>query len=131
MEGEKFIADGFTAVENVLITRYLKRFSDFTFAELAVYTYIKKYVQQSPSTQGYSAKPNGKQGFAYTTKTRMAAELNIGKDRLNRVIDTLVRYGLVETREVKNKYGGADLTEYRPLKALSVAEFDDKYGAPF
>ena len=57
--------------------------------------------------------PNGKQGYAYTTKARMQGELAIGKTKLNRSLDVLEAEGLIKAREVANKYGGKPLKEYR------------------
>jgi hypothetical protein len=118
----------FTPIDNTIIY-YFTRLPDFGHAELAVYTYIRGYVQNEESTRGKTAEANGKQGYAYTTKVRMRTELALGKTKLNVAIDTLIRYELIATRKVANKYGGRPLLEYKPLDVPSKDEFMARYGA--
>ena len=81
------------------------------YAEIAVYLYLAMHVQVSEDAG--KGTPNGKQGYAYTTKARMQGELAIGKTKLNRSLDVLEAEGLIKAREVANKYGGKPLKEYR------------------
>lgn len=101
----------FTAIDNRLKRIFLDRDNELDYGDLAVYVYIAMFVQVGEN--GPDGKPNGKQGYCYKTKTAMRGELRMSKGRLNRHIDNLKRFGFIESREAKNKYGGQDLEEYR------------------
>lgn len=110
----------FTRIDNALKPMFFDN-PDLGYGDLAVFTYIAMHVQISDDAGKGSS--NGKQGYAYTTKTRMQAELSMSKKKLNDTIDRLIAYGLIDTREVPNKYGGRPLTEYRLSDAWKGSEF--------
>lgn len=100
-----------TPIDNDVKRVFFETENELDYGDFAVYIYIVMYVQYSEDAG--KGKPNGKQGYAYPTKTRMQAELSIGKDKLNRSIQRLVDFGFIEARDVPNKYGGKPLQEYR------------------
>lgn len=101
----------FTAIDNAIKGVFLDEDNDLDYGDLAVYVYIAMFIQVGKN--GRDGKPNGKQGYCYKTKTTMRGELRMSKGRLNRHIDNLKRFGFIDSREVKNKYGGQDIEEYR------------------
>src|SRR5690606_20669177 len=103
----KYTRYGFVQIDKGIV-RLFCRLPDFTHYELAVYTYVVSYVQDQ-------ARDNGRQGLSYPTKTRIADDLNIGRAKLNEVIDRLIAYRLFEPIAVPNYKGGHPLTMYRPL----------------
>ena len=100
-----------TPIDNGIKRVFFDKGNDLGYGDFAVFIYIVMYIQYSEDA-GKGAD-NGKRGYAYTTKTRMMAELSIGKDGLNSCIDRLVKYGFIETRDVPNRYGGKPLQEYK------------------
>lgn len=103
-----------TPIHNGIKRVFFAQDSELDYGDFAVFVYIAMYVQNSAGN-GKSAEPNGKQGYAYPTKTRMMGELGMSKTKLNRCIDRLVAHGFIEAREVANKYGGKPLLEYRVI----------------
>lgn len=101
----------FTALDNRIKNVFLAEDNELEYGDLAVYTYIAMFIQVGEN--GPDGKPNGKQGYCHKTKVAMRNELRMSKGKLNRHIDNLKRYGFIKSREVKNKYGGKDVEEYR------------------
>lgn len=101
----------FTPISNKVKRAFFDEDSDLDYGDFSVFIYIAMYVQHSEDAG--KGKANGKQGYAYTTKVRMHAELSMGRAKLDRCIAKLVKHGLIETRDVPNKYGGRPLQEYR------------------
>ena len=101
----------FTAIDNAVKSVFLSEDNELDYGDLAVYVYIAMFIQVGPN--GRDGKPNGKQGYCYKTKASMRAELRISKGRLNRHIENLKRFGFIDSRTVKNLYGGQDIEEYR------------------
>lgn len=116
----KYTRYGFVQIDKGIV-RLFCRLPDFTHYELAVYTYVVSYVQDQ-------ARDNGRQGLSYPTKTRIADDLNIGRAKLNEVIDRLIAYRLFEPIAVPNYKGGHPLTMYRPLPLPDEDEFMRLYG---
>ena len=100
-----------TPIENGIKRVFFDKENELDYGDFAVYIYIVMYVQYSEDAG--KGKPNGKQGYAYPTKTRMQAELSIGKAKLNQCLARLIEFGFIEARDVPNKYGGKPLQEYR------------------
>lgn len=115
-----FTPFGFFTFDKGVNGMYLK-LPDFTHVELAVYSYILSNVQNQDNG-------NGKKGYCYKTKVRISNELKISRNRLNKAIDILTRYKLIECREVPNWKGGHNLTEYKPLQLLGIASFIGEFG---
>jgi len=101
----------FTAIDNAVKSVFLSDDIDLDYGDLAVYVYIAMFIQVGEN--GPDGKPNGKQGYCYKTKVAMRGELRMGRDKLNRCIANLKRYGFIDSREMSNKYGGRDIEEYR------------------
>jgi len=101
----------FTAIDNRVKRIFLSEDNELDYGDLAVYTYIAMFIQVGPN--GRDGKPNGKQGYCYKTKAAMRAELRMSKGKLNRHIENLKRSGFIDSRTVKNLYGGQDIEEYR------------------
>lgn len=101
----------FTAIDNAVKSVFLSGDNELDYGDLAVYVYIAMFIQVGPN--GRDGKPNGKQGYCYKTKAAMRKELRISKGRLNRHIENLKRFGFIDSRTVKNLYGGQDIEEYR------------------
>lgn len=105
----------FTAIDNRVKRVFLAEDNDLDYGDLAVYTYIAMFIQVGEN--GVDGKPNGKQGYCYKTKVTMRSELRMSKGRLDRHISNLKRYGFIDSREVRNKYGGKPIEEYRLIDA--------------
>src|SRR5690625_612003 len=101
----------FTALPNDVKRIFLSEDNDLDYGDLAVYVYISMFIQVGEN--GADGKPNGKQGYCHKTKAAMRGELRISKGRLNRHIENLKQYGFIDSRTVRNKYGGQDIEEYR------------------
>lgn len=101
----------FTAIDNAVKSVFLSDDNELDYVDFAVYVYIAMFIQIGKN--GPDGKPNGKQGYCHKTKVAMRGELRIGRDKLNRSIANLKRYGFINSREVPNKYGGRDIEEYR------------------
>ena len=101
----------FTPIDNDIKRVFFDDSNDLDYGDFAVYTYILMFIQFSEN--GRDGKPNGKQGYCYKTKIAMRSDLRISKGKLNRHIDNLKKFGFIGFREVKNKYGGQPLEEYR------------------
>lgn len=101
----------FTAIDNAVKSVFLSDDNDLDYGDLAVYVYIAMFVQVGGN--GPDGKPNGKQGYCYKTKVAMRGELRMSRDKLDKHIDNLKRYGFIESREMPNKYGGRPVEEYR------------------
>lgn len=89
--------------------------NELDYGDFGVYIYIAMHVQYGEN--GKDGKPNGKQGYCYKTKVTIRDELRISKGKLSRHLERLKEYGFIETRNVRNKYGGHDLEEYRLINA--------------
>src|SRR5699024_10548112 len=100
-----------TAIDNAVKVVFLSEDNELDYGDLAVYVYIAMFIQVGPN--GRDGKPNGKQGYCYKTKVAMRGELRMSKGRLNRHIENLKRSGFIDSRTVKNLYGGQDIEEYR------------------
>lgn len=100
-----------TPIDNDVKRVFFDKENDLNYGDFAVFVYIAMHVQYSEDAG--KGKANGKQGYAYTTKVRMQAELSMGKAKLAQALDRLREYGFIESRDVPNKYGGKPLKEYR------------------
>lgn len=101
----------FTAIDNAVKSVFLSEDNELDYGDLAVYVYIAMFIQVGPN--GRDGKPNGKQGYCYKTKVAMRRELRMSRDKLDKHIANLKRYGFIESREMPNKYGGRPVEEYR------------------
>ncbi len=101
----------FTAIDNRVKRIFLADDNALDYGDLAVYTYIAMFIQVGD--KGADGRPNGKQSYCYKTKVAMRGELRMSRDKLDKHLRNLKRYGFIDSREVPNKYGGRPVEEYR------------------
>ena len=109
-----------------MVHNHYMKLPGFNYAALAVYVHILSSVQNQSGIDG-TGNPNGLQGWSYKSKETVKRELQIGGSTLNKALQTLERYELIEGRKAKNPYGGKPLTFYRPIQLPTVDEFREKY----
>lgn len=108
----------FTPINNKIKKVFFDEGSTLGHGEFAVFIYIAMYVQFAPDAG--KGVINGKQGYAYPTKTKMSAELQLSRPSINKYVESLIDAGLIVTREVANNYGGHPLLEYKVSKDYRV-----------
>src|SRR5690625_2852129 len=115
-KGEKLT--NHTPIPNEIKRVFFDDSNDLDYGDFAVYIYIAMNVQYGEN--GGDGKPNGKQGYCYKKKVSMRNELRISKARLNRHIERLKDYGFISSREVRNKFGGKPIEEYRLIEGWKL-----------
>lgn len=98
-------------IENDIKRVFFDESNELDYGDFALYVYIAMNVQYGEN--GRDGKPNGKQGYCYRSKVRIRNDLRMGKDKLTKHIDRLKEFEFIESRYVRNDFGGHDLEEYR------------------
>ncbi|MGM0846905.1 MAG: hypothetical protein ACQEUT_18255 [Bacillota bacterium] len=115
-----FSSFGFFTFDKGIVHQYMK-LPDFSYAELSVFAYIMANVQNQDNG-------NNKKGYCYRTKTRICKDLKMSRSKLNKSIELLKTYKLIQHREVPNYRGGHHLEEYKPMPLLSTTAFTGEFG---